>query len=196
MALKNVRIELTLDNQYIEGTFRGMVAASNVDILLLGNKKSSLLLSFNDVSVKKIIFVHTDQAASFGNGYKAIATHFLNKEKIITEIYEPQSRQQAFSILISIYSKYKGSKPTIDTEGFDNVVGELQYSIKSGDISYSTNNYEPITHIEAEQPKEQYIESKPKITKIGISEFMNKVLKGYKHKRTYLEQGYSGQLNN
>lgn len=203
--LKNTRIKLNLDEQIIEGTFRGIIAASNTDILLLGNKKSSLLLSLADVEIKSILLVHTDQISNFGDGLsnKSVSTYFLDKERIVTEIYEPFTKQQAFSILTSIYTKYRGSKPTINTEEFKSIYGGFQYKIENTGISNSKHttyvrNNEPTTSCMYNQHiTNQHKDLKPKLTKNeGITEYLNKVIGGHKYERNYWEQGYSGQLTN
>lgn len=205
MALHNVKIKLELENQIIEGTFRGILQASSTDVLLLGNKKSSLLLLFSDTKILSITINHTDSLTSFGHkeSYKSISTILLNKEKILTETYEPLNKQEAYSILTGIYSKYKGSKTTINTEDFDNIAAELQYNIKEDsnmvipfEIDKDTDTYCARTnYVSANQYiRQNQAVSEPKITKDGMSDFMSKILEGHSYKRNYREAGYSGQL--
>lgn len=207
MALHNIKIKLELENQIIEGTFRGLIQASTADILLLGNKKSSLLLLFSDTKILSITIKHTDSLSNFGHSEsnKSIATVFLNKERILTEIYRPLNKQEAYSILTGIYSKYKGSKITIDTEGFDNIAAGFQYSIEeSGDIVIPfkvdkdvDTQYTKADYVNANQYiKRNRVNLEPKITKDGMADFMSKVLGGHSYERNYWETGYSGQLIN
>jgi hypothetical protein len=204
MGLLNVKVKLELENQLIEGTFRGLIQASTTDILLLGNKKSSLLLLFSDVKVLEITIKHTDSLTSFGhsNSNKSVSTMLLNKKRILTELYEPLSKQEAYTILLGIYSKYRGSKITIDTEKFDNIAGGFQYGIEeNGDIVLPFEDddvsihYAGANQLDAGQYiKRNQVDLKPKITKDGISNFLNKVLEGHNYERNYWERGYSGQL--
>jgi hypothetical protein len=212
VGLQNVTIKLKLENQFIEGTFRGLIQSSTVDILLLGNKKSSLLLLFTETDIQSIIIKHTDGLSSFGHSTskKSISTILLNKQKILTEVYEPLNKQEAYSILTGIYAKYRGSKVTINTENFDNVSTGYQYSIieeegnhvipfeidrTGSNIIDRTNNNVNANYINANQ----YINKnranlKPRVITEGTLDFMTKILGGHKYERNYWESGYSGQL--
>ena len=201
MGLHNVTIKLKIENQTIEGTFRGLIQASAVDILLLGNKKSSLLLLLTETDIQSITIRHTDGLSGFGHSEsnKSISTMLFNKEKITKEVYYPSNRQEAYSILMAIYAKYRGSKITLDTENFDNISAGYQYSIIEKDGNnvipfssiVSTNQVSTNQHIE--QNKE-IRSQKPKIIKEGTSDFMAKILEGHRYERNYWELGYSGQL--
>jgi hypothetical protein len=206
VGLQNVTIKLKLENQLIEGTFRGLIQASAADILLLGNKKSSLLLLFTEADIQSITIKHTDQLSSFGRSEsnKSMSAVLLNKERILTEIYEPLNKQEAYSILTAIYAKYRGSKTTLNTEDFDNIANGYQYSIQEeeGDhvlpfeIDRASNNVNA-NYINANQYiKQNRVSSTPKLIKDGTSDFMTKILGGHKYERNYRETGYSGQLTN
>jgi hypothetical protein len=192
VGLQNVTIKLKLENQFIEGTFRGLIQASAADILLLGNKKSSLLLLFTETDIQSITIKHTDCLSSFGHSAskKSIYTIVLNRQKILTEVYEPLNKQEAYSILTGIYAKYRGSKITLNTENFDNIYSGYQYSIveEEGDhvIPFEIDRY----------IKQNRAPLKPKVIKDGTSNFMTKILGGHKYERNYREIGYSGQLTN
>ena len=206
MGLQNVTIKLKLENQLIEGTFRGLIQASTVDILLLGNKKSSLLLLFTEADIQSITIKHTDQLSSFGHSAsnKCISTMVLNKERILTEVYEPLNKQEAYSILTAIYAKYRGSKVTINTENFDNIAAGYQYNIEEEEGNHilpfeidRTSNNINANYIDANQYiKQNRVSLTPKLIKEGTAEFMNKILGGHKYERDYWESGYSGQLTN
>jgi hypothetical protein len=207
VGLLNVKVKLELENQLIEGTFRGLVQASSADILLLGNKKSSLLLLFSDAKILSITIKHTDGLTSFGHSEsnKSITTMLLNKKRILTERYEPVTKQEAYSILTKICSKYKGSKATIDTEKFGAIAGGFQYSIEeNGNIvipfklDKDTNeHYAGADYVDANSYiRRNQTTSEPKIIKDGMSDFLSKVLEGHSYERDYWEIGYSGQLIN
>ena len=198
-----IKILLTLGDQTIEGTLRGLISASNTDILLLGNKKSSILLSFADADIKTISIEHTGEVTSFGGNTsnKSIVTVLEKKTntKIKTEIYTPRSRQEAYTIITSICTKYTGSKPTINTENFSNIKDGLQYRIENNDNTPTITKEVPV-YTEAgnglyTNKHHNYRNSKPKkIIDEGIVEFMNKVLEGHTYKRNHQEQGYFEQL--
>lgn len=204
MGLQNVTIKLELENQLIEGTFRGLIQASASDILLLGNKKSSLLLLFAEADIKSITIKHTDQLSSFGHSAsnKSISTMLLNKKRILTEIYEPLNKQEAYSILTAIYAKYRGTKITINTENFDNVAAGYQYNIVEEEGNHvlpfevdRTHNNINANHIDANNYISHHrVNTEPKLIKEGTSDFMTKILGGHKYERNYRESGYSGQL--
>lgn len=198
MGLLNVKIKLKLKNQTIEGTFRGLIQASAVDILLLGNKRSSLLLLFSEANIESISIKHTDALSSFGysGSQKSISSHTINKQETLTEVYEPYNKQEAYSILMNIYSKYKGTQATINTENFNNITAELQYSIKEeNNNTVLLENYNANNYVSTNQyTKKHNINLEPKIIKEGMDDFMNKVLGGHKYKRNYWKSGYSGQL--
>lgn len=206
MGLQNVTIKLKLENQSIEGTFRGLLQASVTDILLLGNKKSSLLLLLDETDIQSITIKHTDSLSSFGHNAskKSMSTILLNKQQVLTEIYEPLNKQEAYSILTGIYAKYRGSKTTINTENFDNIASGYQYSIKEEEGNHilpftvdKTSNNVNINHISANHYiKQARVSSEPKIIKEGTTGFMNKILGGHKYERNYWESGYFGQLTN
>lgn len=207
MALQNVTIKLKLENQFIEGTFRGLIQSSTVDILLLGNKKSSLLLLFSEADIEEITIKHTDCLSSFGHSTskKSVSTILLNRKRVITEVYEPLTVQEAYSILTGIYAKYRGSKVTLDTENFDNIASGYQYSIQEEEGNHilpfevgKINNQLSPKYVNANQyiKQNRTIISEPKLIKEGTADFMNKILGGHKYERNYRESGYSGQLTN
>lgn len=207
-SLKSIVVHLTIDDQEISGSFRAIVSSTGTDVLILGDKNSSIFFKLIDVKINRIVIRHVGQVFNFGlpNEDKTVSVVLTEGEKLLLEIYRPKTLQQAQSILTALYLEYKNPQSLIDTESFP---VKTPYTIatlgKSASKSKSPVTL-PISSVPAwrcgayERPNSASVfkrDTEPKLHKSNnITTFLNKILEGCAdgQKHNNRKQGYSGQL--
>ena len=207
MSLKNITVELTANNQKIRGNFRALVCSSGLDVLILGNKKSSLLLNIDNIVIKSITIKHTGDTHAFSTIPKNETLSYINQlgqEKTVIETFEPKNKKQAYFLLTSLYIKYKNETSIIESDPLTvkdpYIITDLDGSNKT--IVYNSQELVKHSHIVTKPDSKTYIykrDTEPNLhSNSSMTEFLNEIAEGreYDRKQNYWKQGYSGQLIN
>ena len=209
MVLKSIIVQLTTDNQEIRSSFRALVSSAGIDVLILGNKKSSMLFKLAKITIESITIKHIGNPYEFDITSKNKTMYYtmVAGEKILIETFKPENKKQAYFILTALYIQYKNKKSIIDTESF--CVTE-HCVIKDLVHPKETSKCEVYEHPAC--IKSNYASTKPVNrtcffkkdveptlhSSTSMAEFLNEISEGreYERKQNYWKQGYSGQLIN
>jgi hypothetical protein len=182
--IKSITVDVISESNKITGLFRSMLSVGSREVLVIGNKKTSLFLTLYDITIKKIVLRHTENILSrqlmgppfnieipISNIHVSIGVQ--NGERILNEEYIITKKQQAYAMLTFLYQKYAASdtqytSASIDTDIFDI---KVPYTIVSTDEEHITGSYDT----------EQQSETKHVQTTTALSPVCNNV-----RERTYI----------
>ena len=209
MTLKSIVVQLTTDNQEVRGSFRAQVTAAGTDVLILGDKKSSMFFKFDNIEIKSVTIRHVGKEYDFKT--KKIKSWIkCGEEQILIETYTPENKQQAYFLLTALYIQHKNEKSIIETELF---AVKDHYTITNLDCPKETTSYpmsSPLNptlnsdnrtgHVSTRTSGKTYVYKRDLEPNLHISsvmiDFLNEIIEGrdYERKQNYWEQGYIGQL--
>jgi len=217
--LKSITIELLSENNRIIGLFRSLLTVGSVtngfnnDVLVVGNKKSSLFFSFKDITIKEVNIRHSDRMLQKRKLERTSGTTKVPRsdilvsisngngdEKIVNEKYIISSKKQAYSFLSFLYAKHSTQATNaknleINSDNYDI---DIPYSIISR--SEIEMDYRSKQDYKLETRTIPYTENIKKdinpslINSENIMSFLDKIVRGYKYERDNWEQGYSCKL--
>ena len=227
--IKSITVEILSGKNKIMGLFRALLTIGNREILVIGNKKNSLFFTLFDIEIKRILVRHTDQLISrqiLGQRFEIpaenidTAINLVKTERVLTEEYTITEKQQAYSLLVFLYTKYletngKSTCPSIDTDCYDI---KTPYSVMDSDEEYMSKKFEqppilgcvPNTSCRALSPLYNNNNNKSYIPAVSgfykkadpaliasddMKTFLNRVLEGHRYERGHRKQEYSGQLS-
>ncbi|NIA10678.1 MAG: hypothetical protein GWP10_13360 [Nitrospiraceae bacterium] len=143
MALRNIEIVLDFRKKFIEGSFRGILTVQNKDIIIIGNKKSSILFPFSESNIKSLRLQYDKANIQPFDETSIVAYTSLSSEGFYTRVYRPRTKQEAYSTLVNVYRMYK-TKAVIDTDKFvgATLYDGFQYKVINSNIVSNTYNKE------------------------------------------------------
>lgn len=185
--LNKLTVKLFTEDKEVKGSFRGLVTAHGKDIIVLGNKKSSILFCMADIDVTEVYIEEILELSG----------------QVTSEYHTPKTKQAAYSMLMRLYAEYRIGR-VIDTEEFETEAAYISKytdramtNTKSPIWGHEDSTWPPWEDEDLPKPPKKDVPTvvEPMVTKSEkMTDYLNKILKDGVVKQGNWKQKYKGQM--